>query len=170
MLNKSSVFVLIALAACVCAKPQIVNDKENVNIINLINDIDAEKSLYLFGGLSVEKVNGARGGRSFASDVADVQERVQDYLESHELKFNVPEDSVDGKLSLVSGNECPSNSWSDKRIRDDNILSVQTSPVLTISFAFQTVLQPSRRQLNCRIMIWIVLGGEHIIKWIFAIM
>ncbi|XP_021712381.1 uncharacterized protein LOC110680903 [Aedes aegypti] len=91
-LLRSSAVVILAVAIAVAAAS---NTKEEQQMVNLINEIDQQESFPLFGGLSVERVEGAR---SFGGDVSeDLAERAVRYLNTHSVKFNVPEEEGEGR-------------------------------------------------------------------------
>lgn len=84
---KLSVFGLLAIVVCAA---YAIDDPAITSLISSIDDLDNEKSLYLFEGLSIEKVDVPMSGpRSVTSDVL---ERALQYMESHQIKFTVPED------------------------------------------------------------------------------
>ncbi|XP_055587248.1 uncharacterized protein LOC129739755 [Uranotaenia lowii] len=64
------------------------NTKEEQQMINLIDEIDRERNFPLFGGLSVQKVEGFEE-RSFGAEEG-LAERAIRYLNSHSLKINIP--------------------------------------------------------------------------------
>ncbi|EAT45780.1 AAEL002949-PA [Aedes aegypti] len=91
-LLRSSALVILAVAIAVAAAS---NTKEEQQMVNLINEIDQQESFPLFGGLSVERVEGAR---SFGGDASeDLAERAVRYLNTHSVKFNVPEEEGEGR-------------------------------------------------------------------------
>lgn len=87
MYFKIGAIVLLAFIAISKAEP---SDRE---VIEMINQIDNEKSLNLFGGLSVveSKNFGERSASWMSSE--DAVDRAVRYLNSHELKFAVPNES-----------------------------------------------------------------------------
>lgn len=96
MFLKSS--ALIVLAATVALAVAATKSKEEQQMINLINEIDAESSFPLFGGLTVERSSDAADGRSFgAGSDEDLAERAVRYLNAHTVKFNVPEGENEGR-------------------------------------------------------------------------
>jgi hypothetical protein len=80
-------FIILSAICCVLA----VAESNESDLVKLINNIDNEKSLYLFGGLSVEKID---NGRSIeAPSTADnFIERAKAYLESHKLSLGLPKE------------------------------------------------------------------------------
>lgn len=87
MYFKIGAIVLLAFIAISNAEP---SDRE---VIDMINQIDNEKSLNLFGGLSVvESENAGERSASWMS-TENVVDRAVRYLNSHELKFAVPNES-----------------------------------------------------------------------------
>nr|XP_029730126.1 uncharacterized protein LOC115267344 [Aedes albopictus] len=93
-LLRSSALVIAVVAIAVASA---ANTKQEQQMVNLINEIDQQESFPLFGGLSVERVEG--GGRSFGGVDAseDLTERAVRYLNTHSVKFNVPEENSEGR-------------------------------------------------------------------------
>lgn len=91
-------FGLLLLAA-VCLSVR-ADDTER-EFINAIDIADSEKSMYLFGGLSVEKIS---GGRSY-QPASNVLDRVEQYLETHELKWSTSaeEEEEQARSASASG-------------------------------------------------------------------
>lgn len=82
MYFKVSAIVLLALVVITKA------DYSDRELVNMIDNIDNERALYLFGGLSVEK---SKSARSVPYGAESVVERAIRYMEQHELKFNIPD-------------------------------------------------------------------------------
>lgn len=82
-----SKFMFVCVAMLMLAGVSLAESDQD--LIGAINRIDNEKSLYLFGGLSVKQV---KSGRSFGGYGAEetVVDRAIRYLKSHELEFSVP--------------------------------------------------------------------------------
>lgn len=97
MYFKIGAIVLLAFIAISNAEP---SDRD---VIDMINQIDNEKSLNLFGGLSVvESENVGERSASWMSTESAVDRAVR-YLNSHELKFAVPNESraADGNFVFI---------------------------------------------------------------------
>lgn len=94
-LLRSSALVIAVVAIAVASAS--ANTKQEQQMVNLINEIDQQESFPLFGGLSVERVEG--GGRSFGGADAseDLAERAVRYLNTHSVNFNVPEEDSEGR-------------------------------------------------------------------------
>lgn len=98
---KLSVFCLLAIV--VCGGAQAAADPAESNVINSINDLDSEKSVYLFGGLSIEKNDEPISGpRSVSQD--DVVQRAVQYMDSHRIQFTMPENEIEGSCVYVFAN------------------------------------------------------------------
>lgn len=77
----ASVFALLGCVAC-------ENVKTDDQIVSLIDKLDEEQTLPLFGGLTVEKV----GSTSVESPRSEsLTDRIVRYFKSHELKFEISE-------------------------------------------------------------------------------
>lgn len=78
----------------------------SVDLLNSIDDLDREQTVQVFGGLSVERVADANvgAGRSGTESVLD---RVERYMEQHEIKFAGFE-TDDGQVQgeFMSYSEC----------------------------------------------------------------
>ncbi|XP_055383076.1 uncharacterized protein LOC129613145 [Condylostylus longicornis] len=92
------VFTLCLIASVKASSKDIDIEKD---ITNFINEIDNEKSLPLFGGLTVDRIE---NGRSFGSvhnhqtKSESLFDRTERYLQTHELNFSfdaADENSVD---------------------------------------------------------------------------
>jgi hypothetical protein len=81
-------FAKFIVLSIICGGLAIAENSDS-DLIKLINNIDNEKSLYLFGGLSVERID--YGARSFgAVPATDFVDRANQYLETHELSLALP--------------------------------------------------------------------------------
>lgn len=86
----SCVFYLLCGVLIVCAQ----HDNVSNQIIDSINQLDNEQSVYLFGGLSIRK---SAGGRSIYDDdnnkdysmAEPIYQRTIKYLRSHEITFSL---------------------------------------------------------------------------------
>jgi len=89
-------FIVLSAICCGLAAAETSDS----DLIKLVDNIDHEKSLYLFGGLSVERVDA--GARSFgAVPATDFVDRANQYLETHELSMALPKA---GKLNRLNQN------------------------------------------------------------------
>lgn len=79
---------ILVFATCLAAtSAHEVSDKE---IIRMIDDIDSDETVPLFGGLNI--VRSQQTSRNFESFNNEIADRAVQYLRSHELKFSVPAD------------------------------------------------------------------------------
>lgn len=92
-----AVAIIVAFVGCVACE----NVPSDEQVVGMINKLDEEQSLELFGGLSLEKVEGsdeasARSGESLA-------DRIVRYLKSRKVNFDLSEarSSVGGKIKPV---------------------------------------------------------------------
>lgn len=90
--NFVGTFLCVIVIAC--AATSATAEPSERELINKINAIDNESSLYLFGGLSVEKSSSASAQSSGRSDEGLVERAIR-YVRSHELKFTVPEENAE---------------------------------------------------------------------------
>jgi hypothetical protein len=80
-------FTKLIVFAIICCGLAVAENSDS-DLIKLIDNIDNEKSLYLFGGLSVVKIDDARSfGAVPANNFVD---RAREYLETHELSMALP--------------------------------------------------------------------------------
>lgn len=94
---KLCVFALtFALIGCAVAESEPSDDQ----VKNLVNQLDNEKSLYLFGGLSLDKI--PESDVTPRSDESLTQRLVR-YISTHKLNFDISEarSSVGGKTKPV---------------------------------------------------------------------
>lgn len=111
-----AIAIIVAFIGCVAC--EIVPSDEQV--VSMIDKLDEEQSLPLFGGLSLEKVDdkemaSARSGESLA-------DRIVRYLKSHKVNFELSEarSSVGGKIKPVIVKKVKSTLKS----QEENILTV----------------------------------------------
>lgn len=82
----------VVLFAVVCAASALPHQQDTEkDLVNMINKIDNEKSLYLIGGLRVERVE---NGRAFGGAVAGetLVDRTERYFQNHELTMDFGDD------------------------------------------------------------------------------
>lgn len=92
-----AVAIIVAFIGCVACE----NVPSDDQVISLINKLDEEQSLPLFGGLALEKVENA-GEISPRSE--GLTDRIVRYLKSHKVNFEISEDrssNVGGKIKPV---------------------------------------------------------------------
>lgn len=92
-----TVAIIFALFGCVVCE-KVPTDSE---IISMIDKLDEEKSLPLFGGLSLEKVESASDNS--ARSIETLTDRIVHYLKSHSVNFenNFEARSSGGKIKPV---------------------------------------------------------------------
>lgn len=79
------------------------NEKFTDNLINSIDVLDKEDSIYLFSGLSIVKSKIQDQQRNEIENET-LQNRIKRFLECHEIQFKVPADEeqlVEGKLLYI---------------------------------------------------------------------
>lgn len=88
---KSSVFCVCALLLCVAAAA----DEPADQLIKSIDELDREPSVYLFGGLSIDRIGDSvpTGPRSLTAE--PIFDRAINYLQSHEINFSMNDDGRD---------------------------------------------------------------------------
>lgn len=88
---KSSAFCVCALLLCVAAAA----DEPVEQLIKSIDELDSEPSVYLFGGLSIDRISDGvpTGPRSITAE--PIFDRAVNYLQSHEIKFSMNDDGGD---------------------------------------------------------------------------
>jgi hypothetical protein len=91
-----AVAIIFALIGCIASENVPTDDQ----VIAMINNLDEEQSLPLFGGLSVEKVEGSDEASARSESLTD---RIVRYLKSHKVNFEISEarSSVGGKIKPV---------------------------------------------------------------------
>lgn len=87
------IFVFVGSVAC----ENVPRDDE---VIAMVDKLDEEQSLPLFGGLSIEKVENSNEAAARSESLTD---RIIRYLKSHKVNFEVSEAraSVGGKIKPV---------------------------------------------------------------------
>lgn len=90
--------IIAALCISCIACEKIPTDSE---VISMIDKLDEEKSLPLFGGLTLEKVESANDNSPRSSE--DLTSRIIRYLKSHSINYDLSEarSSVGGKIKPV---------------------------------------------------------------------
>jgi hypothetical protein len=90
------VAIIFALVGCIASE----NVPSDDQVIAMINELDDEQSLPLFGGLSVEKVEGSSDVSARSESLTD---RIVRYLKSHQVNFDLSEarSNVGGKIKPV---------------------------------------------------------------------
>jgi hypothetical protein len=89
--------IVFALIGCIASE----NVPSDDQVISMINKLDEEQSLPIFGDLSVEKVEGASDAAPRSESLAD---RIVRYLKSHKVNLEISEarsSSVGGKIKPV---------------------------------------------------------------------
>lgn len=103
---KSSVFCVCALLLCVAAAAAAAEEPAE-QLIKSIDELDREQSVYLFGGLSINRIGDGvpTGPRSVSSE--PIFDRAIDYLQTHEVKFSLSDDgaNVEGMSKYEGCNE-----------------------------------------------------------------
>ncbi|XP_026470989.1 uncharacterized protein LOC113375265 [Ctenocephalides felis] len=102
MFTKVIVIVVLCMATVNCFDVCANNDDKCVEnkIKEYVDNADQEGSIPLFGGLSIDKVRGVEPLPS--SNDESLVGRVQRYMQSHELKFQVPEEKKGRSLTEES--------------------------------------------------------------------
>lgn len=89
-----SKFGFVVLFAVVCATATALPHQQDTekDLVNMINRIDNEQSMYLIGGLRVERTE---NGRAFGGSVAgeSLIDRTERYFQSHELSMDFGEEA-----------------------------------------------------------------------------
>lgn len=132
MLAKISVLLLLILSVSV-----VKSDSVEQKLSKLLNEANKNKSIYLFGGLSLEKTEDQR---EFSSSKDDLVEQFSHFLNSHVLQFSVPKENqlTNGNYSLPKGNlrlilqylnpTCTFNSQNIIKSEELNILTINLNP------------------------------------------
>lgn len=76
------------LVATIMAKATVSIDQQ---LISSIDDLDQEKSLPLFGGLSIQRIGDGFPSGPRSVDVS-ILDRAVSYFQSHEIKLSMSED------------------------------------------------------------------------------
>lgn len=106
--------IVFALIGCIASE----NVPSDDQVISMINKLDEEQSLPIFGDLSVEKVEGANDAVPRSESLAD---RIVRYLKSHKVNLEISEarsSSVGGKIKPVIVKKVKStlNEWETAEI------------------------------------------------------
>lgn len=91
-------FTVIIAALCISsiACEKIPTDSE---VISMIDKLDEENSLPLFGGLTLEKVENANDNSPRSSE--SLTDRIISYLKSHTVNYELSEARTGGKIKPV---------------------------------------------------------------------
>lgn len=88
----SKIVYIVVVATFVCSAVALPKqDANEKDLVNMINKIDNEPSVPLFGGLRIERVETGRGFGASNKAVETFEERAERYLESHQLNFSFPD-------------------------------------------------------------------------------
>jgi hypothetical protein len=112
------VVIFAALVGCIASETVPSDDQ----VVSMINQLDEEHSLPLFGGLVVEKVEGADDASARSESLAD---RIVRYLKSHKVNFDISEarsSSVGGKIKPVIVKKVKST------LNDETSRNIHTTP------------------------------------------
>lgn len=93
-----AIALVIALIGCAASENAAPTDEK---VISMIDELDSEQSLEIFGGLSLEKVENADEVSSRSSE--SLADRLIRYIRSHKVNFDISEErsSVGGKTKPV---------------------------------------------------------------------
>lgn len=91
-----AIAIIVAFVGCVACETVPTDDQ----VLSMINRLDDEQSLPLFGGLSLVKVEGSDTASARSESLTD---RIVRYLKSHKVNFEISEarSSVGGKIKPV---------------------------------------------------------------------
>lgn len=93
-----AIAMIVAFIGCVACE-SVPSDEQ---VVSMINKLDEEHSLPLFGGLTVEKVENSDEVSARSESLTD---RIVRYLKSHKVNFEISEarsgSSVGGKIKPV---------------------------------------------------------------------
>lgn len=100
------IVLLFGVLCTVAALPS--QDNNEKDLINMLNKIDNEPSLPLFGGLSIDR---AENGRSFGEikSIESFEERAERYLENHELNIAFTGQNDDEDNDAFAGRSADGN-------------------------------------------------------------
>lgn len=101
-INVLCVMCSLMIATVAMAKATVSIDQQ---LISSIDDLDQEKSLPLFGGLSIQRIGDGFPSGPRSADVT-ILERAVSYLQSHEFKLTMSDDqeeNVQGVFSAMIG-------------------------------------------------------------------
>ncbi|XP_013100097.1 uncharacterized protein LOC106082252 [Stomoxys calcitrans] len=82
------VFVATFVCGAVALPKQDTTEKD---LVNMINKIDNEASLPLFGGMRIERSENGRAFGPATKAVETFEERAERYLQTHQLNFSFPD-------------------------------------------------------------------------------
>lgn len=93
-----AIAIIVAFVGCVVCE-SVPSDEQ---VVSMINKLDEEQSLPLFGGLTLEKAENVDEVSARSESLTD---RIVRYLKSHKLNFDISEarsgSSVGGKIKPV---------------------------------------------------------------------
>lgn len=102
LFNKISViFVIIFISCCLTNAINALSNDDNIELVQSIDDLDSENSLYLFNGLTIEKIeNTPRTMDTF--NLKTFTDRAIHYLNTHTLKFSMAniDNHIEGIFNL----------------------------------------------------------------------
>lgn len=96
MNTKLCTVLIVALCITSIACEKVPTDSE---VISMIDKLDEEKSLPLFGGLSLEKVDSANDNLPRSTET--LTDRIVRYLKSHSVNYDLSEARSGGKIKPV---------------------------------------------------------------------
>lgn len=95
MFIKTSALFLVLCAICI-ASSAATSSPSDTEIISMIDKLDDESSMDLFGGLTYEKTTDTQ--IVSARGIESLTERIVRYLKDHQLNMDLKSENVGGKL------------------------------------------------------------------------
>lgn len=160
------VFIVAGLVCSAAALPS--QDNSEKDLINMINKIDSEPSVSLFGGLRVDR---AETGRSFGASRAteSFEERAERYLATHELNFSFPgdEEAEESEDEFAGRAMEESRSKKMKKMLVPLLLALKLKKAVIVKVLFTIIKFISLKSLAISILA-LILAGSTFFKDLLA--
>lgn len=91
-MNKISLAVFVVISA-LCVHSAFAAESISDHVIKVIDDIDQEKSIDLFGGVQLNRIENHNQQRAFPSEGESVVERLIRFVDNHEFSIGNDNDS-----------------------------------------------------------------------------
>lgn len=151
------VVLCVALIGCATALPS--QDNNEKDLINMLNKIDNEATLPLFGGLTIQR---AESGRSFGvstNGVESFDERAERYLQTHQLNFSFADEDEDENENAYSGRSMEeSRSKKMKKMLLPLLLILKLKKAVIVKVLFMIIKFISLKSLAISILALIMAG------------
>ena len=155
----SKIVCVVLVASFVCSAVALPSqDSSEKDLVNMINQVDAEPSVPLFGGLRIDRVE---AGRSFGASkaVESFAERAERYLATHELNLSFSGDEESEDEFAGRGME-ESRSKKMKKMLVPLLLALKIKKAIIVKVLFTIIKFISLKSLAISFLALILAGAS----------